>query len=46
MDYNPEFVKELLRVAKLPPERTFTNVEDLLNYLNFEDKKNGAPTQE
>lgn len=38
--YNPEFVKELLEAAKKPPERTFTNIEDLLRWLD--DKKGAA----
>lgn len=32
--YRREFVEELRRVEKEPPEATFDNVDDLLSYLN------------
>lgn len=32
--YNPEFVEEILRIAKLPPEATFDNLADMLKWLD------------
>jgi hypothetical protein len=32
--YRREFVEELRRIEKEPPEASFDNVEDLLAYLN------------
>lgn len=33
-EWNPALVEELLTSDKLPPEREFKNVEDLLEWLN------------
>jgi hypothetical protein len=32
--YDPAFVAELLEAAESPPEATFKNAEDALNWLN------------
>lgn len=32
--YRREFVEELRRIQKLPPEATFNNAEELLDYLD------------
>lgn len=36
--YDPDFVEEILRVQKLPPERTFRNSHDAIAWLNAPDK--------
>ena len=42
-EYNPIFIRELKRIEKLPPEKTFSNGDKMLKYLNLEDKSDGTP---
>jgi hypothetical protein len=40
--YNPAFVQELLKADKQPPENKFSDIEELIQYLNSEGLDDNA----